>query len=157
MITSNNKKNNRKSKENRYSKYSWSQNINYYVQEEDYIDLNKEDNNSIKVFEVEYSGDNIQTNNYRKLVENKKYQDYTEKKARKEPLELSWNNEKDFTFKNSNKVKIIGTKFSINVEDSSNNEKGDINNDEPTNPLIQTKNEKMFNKKPKKFIPTILI
>ena len=111
IITSNNKKNNRKSKENRYSKYSWSQNINYYVQEEDYIDLNKEDNNSIKVFEVEYSGDNIQTNNYRKLVENKKYQDYTEKKARKEPLELSWNNEKDLPSKTLIKLRSLELNF----------------------------------------------
>ena len=111
MITSNNKKNNRKSKENRYSKYSWSQNINYYVQEEDYIDLNKEDNNSIKVIGVEYSGDNIQTNNYRKLVENKKYQDYTEKKARKEPLELSWNNEKDLPSKTLIKLRSLELNF----------------------------------------------
>ena len=111
IITSNNKKNNRKSKENRYSKYSWSQNINYYVQEEDYIDLNKEDNNSIKVIEVEYSGDNIQTNNYRKLVENKKYQDYTEKKARKEPLELSWNNEKDLPSKTLIKLRSLELNF----------------------------------------------
>jgi hypothetical protein len=93
MNTSNNKRKNNKSNGHKCSKYSWNQNMNYDVQAEEYIELNEEESNSIKVVGMEYSKDNNQTQNYGKLGENKKYQDCTVKKARNESLELSPANE----------------------------------------------------------------
>ena len=158
MSASNNKRNYKESKGNKYSKYSEIQNINDDVKEEDYIDLDKEDSNSIEVVGVEYSQGNTQTINYGKLREHKKYQCYTKKKVSDEPLELiSISEEKDIAFKNANNVKITGTKLFINFEDSSNNDKNDRNKDEPTKPLVPSKNEKMLDKKAQEIYPTNII
>ena len=81
-----------------------------------------------------------------------------QKKVSDEPLELiSINEEKDIGFKNANNVKITGTKLFINFEDSSGNYKNDRNKDEPTKPLILSKNEKMFDKKAQEIYPTNII
>ena len=74
MNTPNNKRNNNKSYGNKSSKNSLNPNTNINYQEE-YIELNEEESNSIEVIGVENSQDNTQSQNFEKLGVSIKFDD----------------------------------------------------------------------------------